>query len=190
MRRYSRGMPSGVRVPPTAPPFAFDVLDCQRVGAGRASARWRLEGHTAEGRRLLLDFDAGAGAGTAAASAGSADARAAEMPSLPSRLTGAIVAATDTDTSVVTAAAAATDVAAAVDASAGEMRRGWTVLAEQGRFDLGPVQLFVHEDVSATAARAVPPRAVPLGKRLFWRAVFALLATRAGRRWLERRAAA
>jgi hypothetical protein len=40
------------------------------------------------------------------------------------------------------------------------------------------------------AAQAVPPRRVPLGKRVFWRAVFALLATRAGRRWLERRAAA
>jgi hypothetical protein len=90
------------------------------------------------------------------------DALAAASPVLPPRLTRATVVSRD----------------------------GWTIDAEQGRFELGAVRLFVHEDVGAQAMLAVPPRPVPLGKRLFWRAVFALLATRAGRRWLERRAAA
>jgi len=161
VRRYSRAMPSGVRIPPTAAPFAFDVLDCTSVGAERAPWRWRLDGRTADGRRLLLDFDADALTGAG----GDPGAIAAVLPSrrLPLRLTRATVALTD-------------------DA--------WVIQAEEGRFDLGAVRLFVHEDVSAQAAIAVPPRPVPLGKRLFWRVVFALLATRAGRRWLERRAAA
>jgi len=162
VRRYSRAMPSGVRVSPTAPPFAFDVLDCQSVGARPALRRWRLHGRTADGRRLLLDVEADAAPGVGAAA----------PPSLPPRLTRATVAPASHD-------------------PAGESRRQvWVIQSEQGRFDLGTVRLFVHEDVSAQAAIAVPPRAVPLGKRLFWRAVFALLATRAGRRWLERRAAA
>jgi hypothetical protein len=64
----------------------------------------------------------------------------------------------------------------------------WQVGSDQGRFELGAARAFVHEDVSAIAATAVPPRTVPWQKRLFWRLVFALLATRAGRRWLQRRA--
>jgi hypothetical protein len=160
-------MPSGVRVPPTSAPFVFDVLDCTSVAARSGPARWRLEGRVADGRRLLLDFAAEAPLGVVAAGA-------AVPPSLPSRLTRATVAPT---------AHAAAD-------AAGEPRRNWMIQAEQGRFDLGAARLFFHEDVSALAAAAVPPRPVPLGKRLFWRAVFALLATRAGRRWLERRAAA
>ncbi len=65
----------------------------------------------------------------------------------------------------------------------------WSLQSRQGRFELGAARLFVHEDVTALATAAVPPRAVPLSKRLFWRLVFALLGTRAGRRWLEQRAA-
>jgi hypothetical protein len=175
-------MPSGVRVPPTSAPFAFDVLDCTAVAAGRAPARWRLVGRTADGRRLLLDFDAEA----PAAAAGAAGAGAAVAPSLPSRLTRATVA----QAAHAAAATPVDRVPGAVADAAGEPRRVWVIQADQGRFDLGAARLFVHEDVSALAAAAVPPRPVPLGKRLFWRAVFALLATRAGRRWLERRAAA
>jgi hypothetical protein len=152
VRRYSRDMPSAVLVPPTTAPFAFDLLECQPLGAGQAPQRWRLAGRAADGRHLLLDVG---GAVPAA---------------MPSRLTRARVA----------------PVAPPV---AGEAGRSWAIHADQGRFDLGTVRLFVHEDVSAQAAVAVPPRPVPLAKRLFWRAVFALLATRAGRRWLERRVA-
>ena len=63
MRRYSRGMPSGVRVPPTSAPFTFDVLDCKSIGDARALGRLHLSGHTADGRQLLLDFVAEVPAG-------------------------------------------------------------------------------------------------------------------------------
>jgi hypothetical protein len=166
VRRYSRAMPSGVPVPPTAAPLAFDVLECQAIGRPSTQApaprRWRLQGRTADGRQLLLDVEGAAAPAAGGARIGAAGDGAAVPLLLPARLTRATVAS----------------------------HPGGFIQADQGRFDLGAVRLFVHEDVSAQAALAVPPRPVPLGKRLFWRAVFALLATRAGRRWLERRAAA
>lgn len=65
---------------------------------------------------------------------------------------------------------------------------GWSIESSEGRLDAGAARLFVHEDVAALAASAIPPRPVPLGKRLMWRAVFTLLGTSFGRRWLARRA--
>jgi hypothetical protein len=38
----------------------------------------------------------------------------------------------------------------------------------------------VHRDVGAPFYKALPPRPVPAGKRLFWRLVLALAASRAG----------
>ncbi len=45
--------------------------------------------------------------------------------------------------------------------------------------------LYVHRDVSAEFFRAVPPRAVPRGKRLFWRVVLGLAHRRGGLRVLS-----
>lgn len=45
--------------------------------------------------------------------------------------------------------------------------------------------LYVHRDVSAEFFRAVPPRPVPLGKRLFWRVVLGLARRRGGLRVLS-----
>jgi hypothetical protein len=42
----------------------------------------------------------------------------------------------------------------------------------------------IHRDIGAAFYRAVPPRAAPLGKRIFWRIVLALAGTRAGKRFL------
>jgi len=42
----------------------------------------------------------------------------------------------------------------------------------------------VHRDVGAAFYRAIPPRAVPLRKRLFWKVVLALAGTNAGKRML------
>ena len=64
----------------------------------------------------------------------------------------------------------------------------WQVESTQGHFAIHDARLFVHEDLGARAAVAIPPRPVPLAKRAFWRLVFAVLATPFGRRWLERRA--
>jgi hypothetical protein len=44
--------------------------------------------------------------------------------------------------------------------------------------------LHVHRDVGNAFYRAVPPRLVPLRKRLFWRVVLALAGTGAGKRLL------
>ena len=44
--------------------------------------------------------------------------------------------------------------------------------------------LHLHRDVRAEFFRAVPPRRVPLGKRLFWRALLWLAARRSGLRLL------
>ncbi len=44
--------------------------------------------------------------------------------------------------------------------------------------------LHVHRDVQADFFRAVPPRRVPPGKRLFWRALLWLAARRSGLRLL------
>jgi len=54
--------------------------------------------------------------------------------------------------------------------------RDWTVAA---------MSVHVHRDIGGTFYRAIPPRAVPLGKRLFWRTVLALAGTRAGKRLLS-----
>lgn len=44
--------------------------------------------------------------------------------------------------------------------------------------------LHLHRDIGNTFYRAVPPRPAPLPKRIFWRVVLALAASRAGRRLL------
>lgn len=44
--------------------------------------------------------------------------------------------------------------------------------------------VHVHRDIGRAFYRAIPPRSVPLKKRLFWRVVLALAGTRAGRRLL------
>jgi hypothetical protein len=166
VRRYSRAMTSGVLVPPTAAPLVFDVLDCHVVGHPAAASTTQLTTQATTQatapRRWRLRGQAADGRRLWLDFDAREPAAGGGPPLLPARLTRATVAP----------------------------QRGWSIHAEQGQFELGAVRLFVHEDVSAQAALAVPPRAVPLSKRLFWRAVFALLATRAGRRWLERRAAA
>lgn len=44
--------------------------------------------------------------------------------------------------------------------------------------------LHVHRDVGNAFYRAIPPRPVPLKKRLFWRVVLALAGSRTGKRLL------
>jgi hypothetical protein len=45
----------------------------------------------------------------------------------------------------------------------------------------------VHEDVGAAVAAVIPPRRVPLQKRLFWSTVLLLLRFPRGRAWLASR---
>jgi hypothetical protein len=51
-------------------------------------------------------------------------------------------------------------------------------------WDVEVTSVHVHHDVGAVFYRAIPPRPVPLGKRLLWRLVLALAATRLGKRLL------
>ena len=45
----------------------------------------------------------------------------------------------------------------------------------------------MHEDAGAAVAAVIPPRRVPLPKRLFWSAVLLLLRLPRGRAWLASR---
>jgi hypothetical protein len=56
--------------------------------------------------------------------------------------------------------------------------RTWVVAAPRA---------YLHYDLSEAFYGAVPPRRVPLGKRLLWRLVLAAAASRIGRWWLSRR---
>jgi len=53
--------------------------------------------------------------------------------------------------------------------------RSWVVEA---------TSVHLHHDVGDAFYRAIPPRTVPLKKRVFWAAVLALASTRAGKRLL------
>jgi len=44
-----------------------------------------------------------------------------------------------------------------------------------------------HEDVGVAVYAAIPPRSVPLAKRLFWRLVLFLLSSARGRAWIASR---
>ncbi len=55
--------------------------------------------------------------------------------------------------------------------------RTWTVAAPR---------IYLHYDLSEAFYSAVPPRPVPLAKRLFWRLVLSAAASPIGRRWLAR----
>lgn len=52
---------------------------------------------------------------------------------------------------------------------------------------LGDGRQIVHRDVSGLAAALIPPRPVPLRKRLFWSTLLRVLRTERGRRWVQRR---
>ena len=63
----------------------------------------------------------------------------------------------------------------------------WSLVSGAQHWDLGDARVSVHHDLGDRATRLIPPRRVPLGKRLFWSALLTLLRTGAGRRWVQRR---
>lgn len=48
-------------------------------------------------------------------------------------------------------------------------------------------EVSAHEDVGAAVYAVIPPRPVPLHKKLLWRLVIAVLQTSLGRRWFAKR---
>lgn len=62
--------------------------------------------------------------------------------------------------------------------------RHYRIVAAEGSWELEASSVHVHRDIAAAFYRAIPPRQVPLRKRLFWRIVLALAGTRPGKRLL------
>jgi len=64
----------------------------------------------------------------------------------------------------------------------GECR--YRITAGSREWIAGATSVHLHRDIGEAFYRAIPPRRVPLAKRLFWRGVLALAGTRAGKRLL------
>lgn len=63
--------------------------------------------------------------------------------------------------------------------------RRYQVLSASGAWLIETRTLHVHRDARQVFYRAVPPRPVPLGKRLLWRVILGLARRGAGRRLLQ-----
>jgi hypothetical protein len=85
-------------------------------------------------------------------------------------------------------AAVPADLPARIDAGTVEQldERRYRVSAPGREWILDARCAFVHHDVSGAVRAALPPRRVPLVKRLFWRLLLAFAASRAGRWWSTR----
>jgi hypothetical protein len=60
----------------------------------------------------------------------------------------------------------------------------YRIVTPAGSWQIEARSAHVHRDIGAAFYRAIPPRQVPLKKRLFWRFVLMLAGTRAGKRLL------
>lgn len=61
----------------------------------------------------------------------------------------------------------------------------YRITSASGDLTLAATSLHIHRDIGKAFYRAVPPRPVPLGKRLFWRLVLWLAGSRTGKRVLS-----
>lgn len=83
---------------------------------------------------------------------------ASELPDVPDSLTAAEVLALD--------------------------EHRYRIVTAGGSWEIEASSVHVHRDIAAAFYRAIPPRQVPLRKRVFWRIVLALAGTRLGKRLL------
>jgi hypothetical protein len=60
----------------------------------------------------------------------------------------------------------------------------YRIASASGEWVVEATSLHLHRDVGVAFRRAIPPRRVPLMKRLFWRVVMALAGNPAGKRLL------
>lgn len=60
----------------------------------------------------------------------------------------------------------------------------YRITSESGDLLVETISVHVHRDVGKAFYRAVPPRRVPVAKRLFWLLVLALAGSRTGKRVL------
>jgi hypothetical protein len=61
----------------------------------------------------------------------------------------------------------------------------YRITSASGHLVVAATSVHVHRDIGRAFYRAVPPRPVPLRKRLFWRVVLWLAGSRAGKRVLS-----
>ncbi len=66
------------------------------------------------------------------------------------------------------------------DAVVEEAAGGFRIASAAGAWTLPAPAAHVHRDVSAPFYRALPPRPVPFGKRVFWHLVLLLAGSRSG----------
>ena len=66
------------------------------------------------------------------------------------------------------------------DAVVEETAGGFRIESAAGAWTLAAQAAHVHRDVGVAFYRALPPRPVPLGKRVFWRLVLLLAGSRVG----------
>lgn len=97
-------------------------------------------------------------------------------------LTGATAAHPQQPTTLQFAASAPAQLPGALeDARVEDLGGGrYRIRSAQGEWLLSAPAVHLHRDVARQFYRAIPPRPVPAGKRLFWRLVLALAASRAG----------
>ncbi len=80
------------------------------------------------------------------------------------------------------------DLPARLDAASVDCLEGqrYCIAADDRTWTVAAPRTYLHYDLTEAFYRAVPPRPVPLAKRLFWRLVLSAAASRIGRRWLAR----
>ena len=66
------------------------------------------------------------------------------------------------------------------DAVVEQTAGGFRIASAAGAWTLAAPAAHVHRDVGAAFYRALPPRPVPFGKRVFWRLVLFLAGSRGG----------
>jgi len=63
---------------------------------------------------------------------------------------------------------------------------GVRMIGASGEFDVAAASVHIHRDLSGTLRAVIPPRPVPLLRRLFWGLALTLAASAAGRAVLRR----
>jgi len=101
-------------------------------------------------------------------------------------LTGA--AADAEDERLIVTFIAATCAAVPESLAAAEVRaldeHHYRIITSARSWDIEAASVHVHRDIGTAFYRAIPPRPVPLRKRLLWRFILTLAGTRAGKRLL------
>jgi hypothetical protein len=106
--------------------------------------------------------------------------RAATVPGLT--LSGNTAEAPEEPTALAFSATAPADLPATLQDAVVDHLGGakYRIVAERREWLIASPAVHLHREIAAQFYRAIPPRPVPWAKRVFWRVVLALAASRAG----------